>query len=52
MENDRPHNIDHFSNRKRKIDEKRTERTNKNDEQITISDNQIEHLSRPRDSNK
>ena len=39
MKNDRFHDIDYFTNRKRKINKKRIRETSENNKQITISNN-------------
>ena len=51
MENDWTYDTDHRLNRERKISRERTREIDQNNEQMTMSDNQIEHLSRPRNTN-
>ena len=52
MENDRPHNTNYLLNKRRKINKERIERVDKDNKQMTMLDNQIEHLLRLRNTNR
>ena len=52
MENDRAHDADHRPNGRRKISRERTRGTGQDYEQMTMPNNQIEHLPRLGNTNR